>query len=72
VLYDNDAIYIAALLYDDEPNKIMREISDEMILSLMCLAYLLMVLMMVSKIFSFVNAADGQQITTDTNGEDYS
>jgi hypothetical protein len=23
-LYDNDAVYIAALLYDDEPNKIMK------------------------------------------------
>jgi hypothetical protein len=33
-----------------------------------------MVLMMVSKISVFVNAADGQSdcITTDTNGEDYS
>jgi hypothetical protein len=27
VVYDNDAIYIAALLSDDEPTKIMREIS---------------------------------------------
>ncbi|MFV8373814.1 DUF5916 domain-containing protein [Flavobacterium sp. LB1P62] len=27
VLYDNNAIYIAALLYDDEPNKIKKEIT---------------------------------------------
>lgn len=28
VLYDNDAIYIAALLYDNEPHKIQREITN--------------------------------------------
>lgn len=28
VLYDNHAIYIAALLYDDEPKKILKEISQ--------------------------------------------
>lgn len=28
VLYDNNAIYIAALLYDDEPNKIKKEITN--------------------------------------------
>jgi hypothetical protein len=39
----------------------------------MCLAYLLMVLMMVSKISVFVNAADGQQIALQqTMNEDYS
>ena len=27
VLYDNDAIYIGAMLYDNEPNKILKEIS---------------------------------------------
>ena len=27
VLYDNTAIYIAAKMYDNEPNKILREIS---------------------------------------------
>jgi hypothetical protein len=32
VLYDNDAIYVAAVLYDNEPNKILKEISQEMIL----------------------------------------
>ncbi|TDE01882.1 DUF5916 domain-containing protein [Flavobacterium sandaracinum] len=28
VLYDNDAIYISALLYDNEPNKIQRELTN--------------------------------------------
>lgn len=28
VLYDNDAIYVAALLYDNEPNKIQKEITN--------------------------------------------
>ncbi len=28
VLYDNDAIYIGALLYDDQPDKILKEISQ--------------------------------------------
>ncbi len=27
VLYDNEAIYIGAILYDDEPNKILKEIA---------------------------------------------
>ena len=76
VLYDNDAVYIAALLYDDEPNKIMKEISARDNFG-------------ASDVFGvfingfndgqqdfqfFVNAADGQAdcINTDTNGEDYS
>jgi len=28
ILYDNDAIYVGALLYDDAPSKIMREITE--------------------------------------------
>lgn len=28
VLYDNDAVYIAATLYDNEPNKILKEITE--------------------------------------------
>lgn len=28
ILYDNEAIYIGAVLYDDEPNKILREITQ--------------------------------------------
>jgi hypothetical protein len=76
VLYDNDAIYVAALLYDDEPDKIRKEISQRDSFG-------------IADVFGvfingfndgqqdfqfFVNAADGQSdcITTDTNGEDYS
>ncbi|WP_395060700.1 DUF5916 domain-containing protein [Flavobacterium sp.] len=28
IIYDNEAIYIGAMLYDDEPNKIMKEITQ--------------------------------------------
>jgi hypothetical protein len=28
VLYDNEAIYISAMLYDNEPNKIQKEITN--------------------------------------------
>ena len=28
VLYDDDAIYVGAILYDNEPSKILREISE--------------------------------------------
>ncbi|MFV5684072.1 DUF5916 domain-containing protein [Flavobacterium sp. GB2R13] len=76
VLYDNDAIYVAALMYDNEPNKILKEISQRDNFG-------------ASDIFGvFVNgyndgqqdfrfivsASDGQAdcIGTDTNGEDYS
>ena len=76
VLYDNDAIYIGALLYDDEPEKIRKEITQRDNFG-------------ASDVFGvfingfndgqqdfqfYVNAADGQGdcITTDTNGEDYS
>jgi hypothetical protein len=55
VLYDNDAVYIAALLYDDEPNKIMKEISarDDFGASDV-LEFSLMDIMTVNKIFSFL------------------
>ncbi|MFV8378448.1 DUF5916 domain-containing protein [Flavobacterium sp. LB3R33] len=76
VLYDNDAIYIGAIMYDDTPEKILREITQRDNFG-------------TSDLFGvfingfndgqqdfqfFVNAADGQAdcITTDTNGEDYS
>jgi len=76
VLYDNDAIYVAALMYDNEPNKIMKEISQRDNFG-------------ASDLFGvFVNgyndgqqdfrflvsASDGQMdcLGTDTNGEDYS
>ena len=76
VLYDNDAIYVGAVMYDDNPDKILREITQRDNFG-------------TSDLFGvfvngfndgqqdfqfFVNAADGQAdcITTDTNGEDYS
>ena len=76
VLYDNDAIYIGAIMYDENPEKILREITQRDNFG-------------TSDLFGvfingfndgqqdfqfFVNAADGQAdcITTDTNGEDYS
>jgi hypothetical protein len=76
VLYDNNAVYIAALLYDDEPTKILKEITQRDDFG-------------TSDAFGvfingnndgqqdfqfFVTAADGQGdcIATDTAGEDYS
>lgn len=76
VLYDNDAIYVGAIMYDENPDKILREITQRDNFG-------------TSDLFGvfingfndgqqdfqfFVNAADGQAdcITTDTNGEDYS
>ena len=76
VLYDNDAIYVGAVMYDENPDKILREITQRDNFG-------------TSDLFGvfingfndgqqdfqfFVNAADGQAdcITTDTNGEDYS
>jgi hypothetical protein len=55
VVYDNDAIYIAALLYDDEPTKIMREISarDDFGAS-DAFGVLSTVLMTANKIFNFL------------------
>ena len=35
VLYDNDAIYIGALMYDNEPNKILKKFHKEIILELL-------------------------------------
>jgi hypothetical protein len=76
VVYDNDAIYIAALLYDDEPNKIMREISarDNFGASDAFGVFINGFNDGQQDFQFFVNAADGQAdcITTDTNGEDYS
>lgn len=76
VLYDNEAIYIAALLYDNEPNKILKEITQRDSFG-------------ASDLFGvfvngfndgqqdfqfYVTASDGQAdcIMTDSNGEDYS
>jgi hypothetical protein len=76
VLYNNDAIYIGAMMYDDEPAKILKEISQRDNFG-------------TADIFGvfingfndgqqnfefFVSAADvqGDCIMTDANGEDYS
>jgi hypothetical protein len=76
VLYDNDAVYIAALLYDDEPNKIMKEISarDDFGASDVFGVFINGYNDGQQDFQFFVNAADGQAdcITTDSNGEDYS
>ena len=75
VLYNNDAIYIGAMLYDDEPDKILKEISQRDNFG-------------TADIFGvfingfndgqqnfefFVSAADvqGDCIMTDANGEDF-
>jgi hypothetical protein len=57
-------------LYDDEPDKIRKEISQRDSFGISdVLAFSSMALMMVSKISIFVNAADGQSdCITDTNG----
>jgi hypothetical protein len=76
VLYDNDAIYVAALMYDNEPKKILKEITQRDNNG-------------TSDLFGifingfndgqqdfqfYVSASDGQAdcIVTDSNGEDYS
>jgi hypothetical protein len=54
VIYDNDAIYVAALLYDDEPDKIRKEISQRDSFGISdVFGVLSMALMMVSKISNF-------------------
>ncbi|GIQ57505.1 hypothetical protein Flavo103_06410 [Flavobacterium collinsii] len=75
VLYNNDAIYIAALLYDD-PNKILKEISQR---DNFGTADLFGVFINgfndgQQNFQFFVSAADvqGDCIMTDANGEDYS
>ena len=76
VLYDNDAVYIAALLYDEDPSKIMKEISarDDFGASDVFGVFINGFNDGQQDFQFFVNAADGQAdcITTDTNGEDYS
>ncbi|MDG2431383.1 DUF5916 domain-containing protein [Flavobacterium sp.] len=76
VLYDNDAIYLAALLYDEDPSKIMKEISarDDFGASDVFGVFINGFNDGQQDFQFFVNAADGQAdcITTDTNGEDYS
>jgi hypothetical protein len=76
VMYDNDALYIGATMYDDDPSKILREITQR---DNFGTADLFGVFINgfndgQQDFQFFVNAADGQAdcITTDTNGEDYS
>ncbi|HLF52145.1 DUF5916 domain-containing protein [Flavobacterium sp.] len=76
VVYDNDAIYVGALLYDDEPEKILKEIVQRDNFGA-CDFFGIFI-----NGFNdgqqdfrfFVTAADGQSdcLATDTNGEDYS
>ncbi|MGO4906124.1 DUF5916 domain-containing protein [Flavobacterium sp. W20_MBD1_R3] len=76
VLYDNDAIYIGAIMHDERPEKILREITQR---DNFGTADLFGVFINgfndgQQDFQFFVNAADGQAdcITTDSNGEDYS
>ena len=76
VLYDNDAIYIAAIMYDDEPNKIMKEIAqrDDFGASDLFGVFVNGFNDGQQDFQFYVSASDGQAdcITTDINGEDYS
>lgn len=76
VLYDNDAIYIGALLYDDEPNKILREIAqrDDLGASDFFAVFINGFNDGQQDFRFFVTAAEGQLdcVATDSNGEDFS
>lgn len=76
ILYNNDAIYVAATMYDDDPSKILKEISqrDDFgtsdVFGIFINGY-----NDGQQDFRFiVNAADGQAdcVATETNGEDFS
>nr|WP_294786538.1 DUF5916 domain-containing protein [uncultured Flavobacterium sp.] len=76
VLYDNDAIYIGAMMYDNEPSKILKEISQR---DNFGTADLFGVFINgfndgQQDFMFYVSAADvqGDCIMTDANGEDYS
>jgi hypothetical protein len=76
VLYDNEAIYIGALMYDNEPNKILREINkrDDFGAADFFGVFINGYNDGQQNFQFFVNAADGQAdcLATDSNGEDYS
>ncbi|PKB16071.1 DUF5916 domain-containing protein [Flavobacterium sp. 5] len=76
VLYDNEAIYISALMYDNEPNKILKEINkrDEFGTADFFGVFINGYNDGQQNFEFFVNAADGQAdcLATDNNGEDYS
>ncbi|MGL5111901.1 MAG: DUF5916 domain-containing protein [Flavobacterium sp.] len=76
VIYDNNAIYISAIMYDSEPQKILREISkrDDFGTADLFGVFINGYNDGQQNFQFFVNAADGQAdcIGTDINGEDYS
>lgn len=76
VLYDNEAIYISALMYDNEPDKILREINkrDNFGAADFFGVFINGYNDGQQNFQFFVNAADGQAdcLATDSNGEDYS
>lgn len=76
VLYDNEAIYVGALMFDDEPNKILHEINkrDNFGASDFFGVFINGYNDGQQNFQFFVNAADGQAdcLATDSNGEDYS
>ncbi|WP_369014385.1 DUF5916 domain-containing protein [Flavobacterium anhuiense] len=76
VIYNNDAVYIGAMMYDDEPSKILKEISQR---DNFGTADLFGVFINgfndgQQDFMFYVSAADvqGDCIMTDANGEDYS
>jgi hypothetical protein len=76
VLYDNEAVYISAQLYDNEPNKILKEINkrDDFGTTDFFGVFINGYNDGQQNFQFFVNAADGQAdcLATDSNGEDYS
>lgn len=76
VLYDNTAIYVSAKMYDNEPNKILKEISkrDDFGTADFFGIFINGYNDGQQNFQFFVNAADGQAdcLATDSNGEDYS
>ncbi|TDW46453.1 carbohydrate binding protein with CBM9 domain [Flavobacterium sp. 270] len=76
VLYNNDAIYIGAMMYDDEPDKILKEISqrDNFGTADLFGAFINGFNDGQQDFMFYVTASDVQAdcIITDANGEDYS
>jgi hypothetical protein len=76
IAFDNNAIYVAALLYDDEPNKILKEITKRDVFGTSDLfGIFINGYNDGQQNFQFiVSASDGQadSVTTDATGDDYS
>ena len=76
VVYDNDGIYISALLYDDQPHKILKEISkrDDFGAADLFIVFLNGYNDGQQQFEFIVSASDGQgdALITDANGEDSS